>query len=142
MTTQTMLRIDVEGAASILEVPQPGGLSVLQDAVGGMIEYVAFPNRGIGCYLNEEGKLDGLEPNVIGTRLWLSAYGPTDVIVGPIVLLGDRTTDEGFSIGLTPEQLATLVQEFGLVINTDADPPPDGLPVAGCVVWEDDDEGM
>lgn len=66
-------------------------LATFQALVGGYIEHVDF---GIyGLYLNEEGKLNGLPINRLATELWSAAYGPTDILVGPVVLVGLANED-------------------------------------------------
>lgn len=72
------------------------GYLFLQAEVGGYIELVGFADigKGIDLFCNEEGKLNGLEPNL--------DLRPLDVLVGPVVALAH--TRSGDSKGLTPEQ--------------------------------------
>ena len=64
-------------------------LDELQRLVGGPVEVVPLRWAGKSQLLmvcHEEGKLLGLEPNVKATLIWEAYYGPTDVIVGPVLL--------------------------------------------------------
>lgn len=58
----------------------------LQSAIGGgWIEIVPFPDgRFVVC--DEEGKLKEFPLNVAATDVWLSVFGPTDVLVGDILI--------------------------------------------------------
>ena len=58
----------------------PNTLAALQALVGGYIEAVALARDAV-ILVNEEGKLRGLEPNVM-------LMG--DVLVGPLVIVGVR----------------------------------------------------
>lgn len=58
-------------------------LKELQDAVGGLIECVDT-NDGRLMIINEEGKLEGLEPNHVATELFAPGH---DIIVGNAVIL-------------------------------------------------------
>jgi hypothetical protein len=60
-------------------------LDELQAAVGGMIELAVLRN-GKDLWFNEEGKLLGLEVNLIATMLWQDTFGSSDVIVGDAIV--------------------------------------------------------
>jgi hypothetical protein len=66
-------------------------------------------------WCNEEGKLIGLTPNVIGTHMFEKSFGMTDVIMGDVVFTGG-TDDEGENLGLPHawqvqlEELATKLR--------------------------------
>ena len=65
-------------------------LKDMQALVGGYIEAVAVdPEDRFSIYVNEEGKLDGLEPCAV----WMVDGVPYDVLVGPIVLRGPVDAD-------------------------------------------------
>lgn len=49
--------------AEVMEVEKLG-LDEMQELVGGLIEPVYFDDEGIICWVNEEGKLNGLETNI------------------------------------------------------------------------------
>jgi hypothetical protein len=60
-------------------------LKELQAAVGGLIE-LAVLRDGRDLWLNEEGKLEGLDVNLAATALWQDSYGPHDIIVGDVII--------------------------------------------------------
>jgi hypothetical protein len=61
-------------------------LESLQEAVGGFIQIVPLPKQKKVIVVNEEGKLEGLEPNLIATGMWTYDHGNTDIIVGDAVI--------------------------------------------------------
>jgi hypothetical protein len=109
-----------------VELKQLDGLQSLQDAVGGYIEGIYFP-RFANCtgLVNEEGKLDKLPLNIIGTAVYilgssedisilnkfinksLSQEDLFDVIVGNMIINGP-TDEEGESTDI-PEKVILLV---------------------------------
>jgi len=79
----------------------------LQRAVRGYIE--AVPHDGpFTAYCNEEGKLDGLPPNIPATRFLGLTH---DILVGPVVLIGPPN-DEGEDTALPADVRMRLVREF------------------------------
>jgi len=72
-------------------------LKTFQEIVGGYIEGVS-PVRGTvrwHAYCNEEGKLQGLPINRIATNIAVAAgWTTTDLLVGPVVFLGDVESDD------------------------------------------------
>lgn len=82
-------------------------LDTFQSLVGGFIEHIDLGIAGLGAYLNEEGKLNGLPLNHLATELWWNAYGPTDMLVGPVVLVGPPDAD-GNDTGLTQNHIDDL----------------------------------
>lgn len=80
----------------------PRRLDVLQGLVGGHIEAVSAPDGAWFCYVNEEGKLLGLDPNIAATSLvrHLSRAGGSafsDFLVGNVVFVGpvDEQAEHG-----------------------------------------------
>lgn len=70
----------------------PHELEAFQAIVGGYIECVPFPYKDALLICNEEGKLKGMEPNLIIGR---------EVIVGPVVICGqdgDEFADVPFEV--------------------------------------------
>ena len=92
----------------VIELTKGETLKELQGLVGGYVTtfYVpvgaegSFDEEGITAWANDEGLLEGLQPNL------LAAGQP---IVGPVVFTGHD--DEGDTIGLTDAQ-AELVMTF------------------------------
>ena len=59
-------------------------------------------------WCNEEGKLIGLPHNPYAQFMWDKAFGAhTDYIVGDVVLTGG-TDSEGYTLGLTDEQVQII----------------------------------
>ena len=88
----------------VVEFEVGNSYNLIREAVGGWIECVHIAPYGVDVWLNAEGKLINLPYNLVGQRLWVSAYGATDVIVGDIVVTGGADED-GETLGLTDEQL-------------------------------------
>jgi hypothetical protein len=74
-------------------------LKELQEYVGGMVDIQHLPDGRV-IYLNDNGKIEGLEKNEIATEIWKRAY-PIDeypdnndeLMVGDILLM-EKTDDE------------------------------------------------
>ena len=79
----------------------------LQRAVGGYLEAAAI-REDLTAYCNEEGKLDGLAPNLPATR-FLDVRG--DVIAGPVVVIGPADR-EGNDTALPADVRMRLVREL------------------------------
>jgi hypothetical protein len=100
MTTFTAVVIelpDEDGETTIrkLDVDKSDNdaLNFLQLTVGGYIE-VVYSEDGKTClWMNEEGKLNGLEINFVATEILYElhpAFAGHDVLVGRVVLTGNR----------------------------------------------------
>lgn len=83
-----------KGIAEEIEIGS--GLDSLQEAVGGFIEFLPI-NEKHHAYINEEGKLEQLPVNLLATKFAHTYIGiaPDDVIVGPMIILGNDPEDEG-----------------------------------------------
>ena len=89
-------------------------LDKYQAVVGGYIETVPLDGvPGIVLICNEEGKIRGLEPNVINGA---------DVIVGPVIAA--RVSGEDFG-SLTESDLETVIEALEAA-DVSAAPGPDG----------------
>lgn len=83
-------------------------LEALQGAVGGYVDVIRL-HDGLDMWINDEGKLNGLEPNHIATEL-ARLHGrlfPGDVVVGPVAFTGGATPS-GNTKPLTKDGLADL----------------------------------
>jgi hypothetical protein len=78
--------IPVDGQAKLVAV---GELDSLKELVGGWIEYIHIDADHHG-YVNEEGRLLGLPPNLRATLLWQESGHFSDCLVGPLIILGSR----------------------------------------------------
>jgi hypothetical protein len=74
-------------------------LELWQGIVGGYIEAAYAKAPDIPMYINEEGKLLGLAPNV--------RYGRHDVICGTLVMV--RHDDEGEDVSLTDSEVEAAI---------------------------------
>jgi Domain of unknown function (DUF3846) len=113
--------IRTDGSREVAEFDNSTCYEVLSGAVEGLIECVPLLDQKTDLWVNEEGKLNGLDQNEIATKLWVDNYGYTDVIVGNVVVTGG-TDDEGYTLGLTDEQVDYyLNQSKGLHFLGDID---------------------
>ena len=103
------LFVSTSGKVEVRDFTRETEYEVIRTAVGGYIEAVTLRDLDLTLWVNEEGKLNGLAPNTFGTALWVSNYGLTDLIVGDILITGG-TDDEGYSVGLTEDELKFLLQ--------------------------------
>ena len=79
-------------------------LSALQAEVGGLIECVYLEN-GCIAVVNEEGKINGMQPNrILGD----------DIIFGPFFICGDTGDD---FCSLTDEQIQKYTDQFAEVLG-------------------------
>lgn len=106
------IRIKTDGTVEWQEFEIGKSYSLLSETVGGWIE-CANVKHNIDIWLNEEGKLIGLEPNRTATAIFWDKWGiGTDIIVGDVFI---TTNDEnGETIGLTDEQIEYLKDFLGL----------------------------
>lgn len=88
--------------AEVVEIDS--GLETLQKIVGGYIEGADLPDiPDVFGFCNEEGLINGLEPNVYRPK-W------KDALFGPLVYVG--AGPEGDSVSLNDEQIARLMKYF------------------------------
>ena len=96
--------IKTSGEIVHLDLKASDELEALQSAVGGWIEAVDLSEE-LTMWVNEEGKIKGLDLNSIATALFDKHFENSfDVIVGDIVLTGG-TNSKGNTVGLTAKQL-------------------------------------
>jgi hypothetical protein len=98
---------------TLIDIPRLNALAQIQLEVGGYIEAVRLDK--FDFYLNEEGKMIGLPLNEVGTLLWESVYGQTDVIMGNIVVVG-KPDDEGYETELSLES-AQEIQNIAITLQ-------------------------
>lgn len=89
-------------------------LEVLQDIVGGYIEYVDLSQDGLTMIVNEEGKIYDLEYNLGATLLYDATHMGHDMILGNVIILRDK---DGENIDIEKEDIDTIkkliLQELG-----------------------------
>lgn len=92
-----------DGSKEYVTLPEGAAqYQFLSDTVGGWIEYV-FVTYGVHAYCNEEGKINGLPINTLGTRL--AGREGIDPLVGTVIFLGDSLNDDGEERSLPEEWL-------------------------------------
>ena len=98
---RTAIIVTVSGDTREVDLDGPtGALKIMQDAVGGYIECVAL-STDLDMFVNEEGKLIGLEHNSLATHLWEKRFGVgTGTIEGDVILTGG-VGSKGETLGLT-----------------------------------------
>lgn len=86
--------IPTDGELQEVELPLDDNaqLDALQGYVGGNLEAVVVPLKGVTAFVNEEGKYAAggrpLPENAVATALTSSLLMPGDWIAGPMVLVG------------------------------------------------------
>jgi hypothetical protein len=112
--------IRTDGSKEVVEFDQDSSYNVISTAVGGLIECVTLHDKeGVDMWVNERGKVEGLDQNPIATALWVDMYDLTDVIVGDVIVTGG-SDEEGFTLGLTDEQVKTFMAYDRTIWNTAA----------------------
>lgn len=103
------LVINTDGTVAVVEPTLDG----LQASVDGWVQAVDLSGT-LTLWVNEEGKMVGLPHNRYAQILWDEAYGEgTDYIVGNAVLTGG-TDEDGNTLGLDDETIATVKARVGL----------------------------
>ena len=99
------LRISTVGDIEVIDIENK--LEVIQDLVGGYIEYVDLSQDGVDMIINEEGKIYNLDYNLQATLLYRATHlYKDDYIVGDVIIV--RTNDEGENIGLEDADITTI----------------------------------
>ncbi|PFB17058.1 hypothetical protein CN399_08865 [Bacillus cereus] len=81
-------------------------LDTVQQFVGGMIQPIRV-NSSVTLWMNEEGKMQQLEPNF---NLLNKEGVPVDTVVGNVIIAG--TNSEGDDVSLTDEEIELLQERF------------------------------
>lgn len=79
----------------------------LYEGVHGLVELVSL-NRDVDMWVNEEGKLIGLEPNIIASMIWSKVFPNPDIIMGDVVITGGAD-EEGNTVGLSDESIQDIL---------------------------------
>ena len=88
-----IIRVD----ATLETMPADHELGDLQKVVGGYVEYIAYPDRGVAFVVNEEGMMRELPVNALATRFLACVSDRTDLVGlrGDVVMLANgRPSDE------------------------------------------------
>lgn len=107
------LFIGADGTIERREFTVGDSYEVIKSAVNGWIECVVVGDD-IDMWVNEEGKLMGLEINFLATMLFWERYGTgTDIVVGDVFLTSND--GQGEATGLTETHIKFLDEFVGLV---------------------------
>lgn len=111
---QVLVVTPVDGEIVFEERKIVGELSELQCIVGGLIEFAGLVQynselQGIACLVNEEGKLEGLEPTIAVIQNGTDEI--IDILVGPCVFL--RETEDSWAT-LTPEDIEKIKTQIAV----------------------------
>jgi hypothetical protein len=101
--------IKTDNSKEVVEFDRTNSYEVLSGAVDGYIQQVPLDDIGVTMYVNEEGKIHGLQQNPIATALWIDQWGETDVITGNVICVNEKVDDDGYDTGLTDEQVQLLL---------------------------------
>lgn len=102
-------KLNIDGTVETLDLDSPeGSLSVLQTAVGGMIDLIRFESN-IDCYIDDEGKYTQ-EINHYATALFQTTFNTRDYISGTVVFTGG-VDEEGEDKAL-PEDMFEVIRGF------------------------------
>ena len=98
--------LEAENDEAIIVEKWEHSLENLQQFVGGYIEAVRVTDS-ITLWINEEGKLEGLEPNFHLCRMNGMPY---DLVVGDVLIAG--TDEEGNTVSLTDDEIKEVQERF------------------------------
>ena len=105
--SKTAVIVTTSGDRSVVEFDDSTAYKTISGAVQGYVERVHFNDYVM--WVNEEGKLKGLDFNVFADDLFSQQYVSTgDWIVGDVVFTG-LDDEEGNTIGLTDEQVEFFI---------------------------------
>ena len=91
------LRISTVGDIEVIDIENK--LEVLQDLVGGYIDYNSLSQDGVDMILNEEGKILDLDYNLKATLLYRATHlYADDYIVGDVIIVGTDNYGENRSL--------------------------------------------
>jgi hypothetical protein len=98
------LRISTVGDIEVIDIENK--LEVIQDLVGGYIEYVDLSQDGVDMIINEEGKIYNLDYNLQATLLFRATHlYKDDYICGDVVIV---RTENGENIDLEDADITTI----------------------------------
>jgi hypothetical protein len=110
--SDTLEVLVIEPGGEIYDETIPSGCEALQKLVGGWIECPPSDDNRISLFINEEGKLIGLEPNMLGTAVW-HAVTPMmrgiDDLCGTVVITGG-VDDEGNTMSIPRDMRDAIVR--------------------------------
>lgn len=114
------LKINMDSTLEVIPAKAGDTLSVLQQAVGGYIEYISLMNYegfSIDLVINEEGTINGMRPNFPATillhRMHQGHHDQMTILFGDAVLvMSDLTTGETKGVG--DDTIVKMFQDWRL----------------------------
>ena len=106
---EKVITISIDNQVDIIEVDAIE-YETLSTAVNGMIELVSL-SEDVDMWLNEEGKLNGYNPNILATLLFNKVFPDFDVIMGDVISTGG-SDDDGNTVGLSD---ASIIDIFAML---------------------------
>jgi hypothetical protein len=103
---EKVIYISTENDIEVAEVDEIS-YDTLYEGVNGLVELVSL-NRDVDMWVNEEGKVNGLEPNLLATLIWNKIFPNPDVIMGNVVITGG-VDEEGNTLGLSEESIQDIM---------------------------------
>lgn len=98
-----------EDVLNVREFDESKSYETISDFIEGRFDCIYLHNLGVDMWIHDEGKINNLPINALGTALWLSEFGPTDYIAGNIVIT-DGPDEEGKTRGLSFEKVEEILK--------------------------------
>lgn len=111
MENKTLDVLVIEPGGEVYEQTIASGCKPLQELVGGLIECPPCDDSRLSIFINEEGKLIGLEPNFYGTAVWYAAtpvMRGQDMLCGTVVVTGG-VDDNGDTMSIPDDMRDAIV---------------------------------
>lgn len=108
MGTIPAVVVHTNGTTEIINLDT--GYKAIQGVVGGCFDVVSSETGKTSFWVHDEGKLIGLEPNVVATKiLWdlNPAFDGRDYLAGTVLITGGAD-DEGETLGVGVEGLEAV----------------------------------
>ena len=103
--------LNLKGAIEVIEFTNDDLVKKCYEFIGtDIVQVLHLDSYGVSMWIDEEGKLkNDVLPNLDGTLMWLKEIFPhKDVIMGHVVFTSNRVDDEGYTQGLTDEEIDKL----------------------------------
>lgn len=110
-----VLSITTDNSVSVKEV-EDISYDFLFESVNGLVQLVSL-NKDVDMWLNEEGKVNGLQTNMLATLLWNKVFPNPDIIMGDVVITGG-VDEEGNSLGLKDGDILDIMALLQDAIET------------------------
>jgi len=107
-----------DGSMEIVDFDESNSYDIIKEAIGGgTFACVTIRHEDTGTvfdmWIDDDGKLvENPQVNQLGTILWMSNYGMTDVIMGDIIITRGPDS-EGRTLGLTDSD----IEMIGMIIT-------------------------